>query len=138
VRTFDPAFASRINVALKYRDLDESARALIWRRCLTQVQPKPIEDSKTHNSASQTTPPPTYSAQVISRLAAKPLNGRQIRSIVRTARSIAASEGVQMDLKHVTSVLEVAEKFTKDLESDEASLIYGAEGEELGSAKHLY
>ncbi|KXS09147.1 P-loop containing nucleoside triphosphate hydrolase protein [Gonapodya prolifera JEL478] len=129
VRTFDPAFASRINVALKYRDLDESARALIWRRCL-------IQGAQTNDNRDTTTT--AFTPQVIARLSEKTLNGRQIRSIVRTARSIAASEGVEMDMKHIKVVLEVAEKFTKDLESDEASLIYGAEGEELGSARHLY
>ncbi|KXS13553.1 P-loop containing nucleoside triphosphate hydrolase protein [Gonapodya prolifera JEL478] len=104
IASFDPAFASRINVALKYDDLQVAARTTIWRRCLQNV------------CGAEST---EFSDSDLANLAAAELNGRQIRSIVKTAKCIATSKGVELGMRHVNIVLGVADKFTRDLKKAE-------------------
>ncbi|KAJ3340426.1 hypothetical protein HDU93_007033 [Gonapodya sp. JEL0774] len=100
IASFDPAFASRINVALKYEDLDSTARTTIWKRCLQNAAGKSY----------------SFTDEDITNLAKVALNGRQIRSIVKTAKCIATSQDVDLGMRQVRTVLGVSEKFTKDLE----------------------
>jgi SpoVK/Ycf46/Vps4 family AAA+-type ATPase len=90
----DPAFESRIHVSLHYPDLDFDARKEIWKSFITKVQ-------------SSETNPSIISSEDISKLASQTLNGRQIKNLVASARSIAAEERVNLDASHITTVLEV-------------------------------
>jgi len=73
VKCFDEAFHSRISVALKYDDLDLKARHKIWVNLLEAAGVTGIETEK---------------------MAECELNGRQIRSCIRLAESLAISEGI--------------------------------------------
>jgi len=101
VRCFDEAFHSRISVALKYEDLDREAREKIWTNLL--------------------------SAAKISGLNAKGLsefniNGRQIRTTIRLAQSLANSEGVTVTSDHVMATITVAQQFVSDMMTEDALL----------------
>ncbi|KAJ5496143.1 hypothetical protein N7539_001259 [Penicillium diatomitis] len=76
VRTIDPAFGSRITVALRYQALDEEARMKIWK---DQVGRLKIESTSGEIS--------------FDALAKVPLNGRQIKNASRLAVSLAAENG---------------------------------------------
>ncbi|KAJ3031884.1 hypothetical protein HK097_005402, partial [Rhizophlyctis rosea] len=67
VRTFDPAFESRVTVALHYPDLDFEARKQVWRNLMGRVKVE-VEGEIDYD-----------------RLARRELNGRQIKNAVRLA-----------------------------------------------------
>jgi len=75
VKCFDEAFHSRISVALKYDDLDEESRGQVWINLL--------EAAGIDYKANKVD---------INVLRTAPLNGRQIRSVIRLAQSLAFSE----------------------------------------------
>ncbi|KAJ3364755.1 hypothetical protein GGF31_008901 [Allomyces arbusculus] len=97
VAEFDAAFGSRITLALRYADLDTNGRAKIW----TQVLDR-IHHGQRAAWASRIDLPP---------LAAVPLNGRRIKSVLRTAQAMAAREGRDLDMAHIRKVLRLVSEF---------------------------
>lgn len=95
VATFDEAFQSRIHVALKYNKLDKSARGKVWQNFMKFDE---IDGGK----------------EILETVVEKDLNGRQIKNCVRTARSLAESEGKSVGIKHLMMVLDIQEQFEKD------------------------
>lgn len=161
VKSFDPAFVSRFNVALKFPNLDKKARSAIWRRFLTdagvQVEsaPKTVDDAgkavtngfaHPHGSdddAAVSTPSEKAAVcyvtrKELDRLASKPFNGRTIRNIVRTSHSIALSEGVPLALSHVNSVVDVSEAFNKDFQEYDVEATYAAKGEGFDDQNRMF
>ncbi|KAE8447854.1 hypothetical protein EG329_010083 [Mollisiaceae sp. DMI_Dod_QoI] len=94
VSACDPAFESRIHVSLHYPDLEFDARKEIWKNFITKAQ-KGEKD------------PRAIGLEEMNRLAAHPLNGRQIKNLVGSARSIASECGENLDASHITTVLDV-------------------------------
>ncbi|KAF3929140.1 hypothetical protein AA313_de0200101 [Arthrobotrys entomopaga] len=102
VKTFDEAFQSRIHVALRYRDLDKSAREQVWRNFI-----KKIEDSGNTIAIKDS----DYDF-----LGSVPLNGRQIKNAARTALSLAENMGEKMSVSTIKSVLGIVEAFERDFQ----------------------
>ncbi|KAG0026824.1 hypothetical protein BGZ81_006075 [Podila clonocystis] len=75
VRTFDPAFESRVTVAMRYEQLSEDARVQIWRNLMGRVTVTVESDSLDYG-----------------RLGHHVLNGRQIKNAVRLAVALAREE----------------------------------------------
>lgn len=76
VRSFDPAFESRVTVALRYDALSADARAQVWRNLLLRVNKAPDVS--------------------VEKLAANyEMNGRQIKNAVRLAVSLAREKNVE-------------------------------------------
>eukprot|EP01120_Amphizonella_sp_Union-15-10_P007490 TRINITY_DN2533_c0_g1_i1.p1 TRINITY_DN2533_c0_g1~~TRINITY_DN2533_c0_g1_i1.p1 ORF type:complete len:654 (+),score=165.41 TRINITY_DN2533_c0_g1_i1:92-2053(+) len=96
VRVFDEAFHSRISVALKYEDLDISAREKVWDHLLDSANIKGLNCKE---------------------LAKYPLNGRQIRTTIRLAQSLALAEGVDVGAVHIQATVGVSNQFVEDLMS---------------------
>lgn len=103
--TIDVAFESRIDITLRYPDLSQENRGLIWRNFLESVKslPTSIEEKD------------------VATLASYPLNGRQIKSAVKTAHIIAASEKKSMSLEHLKLVLDLRKDAKTLLSSKEPS-----------------
>jgi len=93
VAEFDPAFHSRISLALRYGDLDEEARGQVWATLLGAAG---------------------FFGAEVSAVAGKTLNGRQIKNAIRMAQSLAASEQVEPSQEHLLRVLEVVETFSSE------------------------
>ncbi|KAK6544314.1 hypothetical protein TWF694_001014 [Orbilia ellipsospora] len=102
VKTFDEAFQSRIHVALRYRDLDKSAREQVWRNFIQK-----IEDAGNTVAIKES----DYDF-----LGSVPLNGRQIKNAARTALSLAENMGEKMNLSTIKSVLGIVEAFERDFQ----------------------
>ncbi|KAJ6261037.1 hypothetical protein Dda_3702 [Drechslerella dactyloides] len=100
VKTFDEAFQSRIHVALRYRDLDKSAREQVWRNFIQK-----IEDGGNTTAIREV----DYEF-----LGSVPLNGRQIKNAARTAFSLAENMGQTLTVDIIKSVLGIVEAFEKD------------------------
>jgi len=98
VKSFDPAFHSRISMALKYDDLNQEARAQVWKNFLDVAQVSGVNVDE-------------FSKHII--------NGRQIKTTIRLAKALALSEGddVPVTDAHIKGVLDVSRKFDpKDLD----------------------
>ena len=100
VSTFDDAFKSRIHIPIRYTDLSFSSRAEIWRNFCKRVPGGVDIDEKG-----------------IEVLAEHELNGRQIKNVLKAAESLAAFDGVRIDLGQLQQVTKIQATFEKDLDS---------------------
>ena len=98
VREFDPAFHSRISVALKYGKLTRHAREQIWSNLLSAAG---ITELDPHE------------------LSKYEINGRQIKTTIRLAMGLAAHSGVPVNAEHVRATLAISQQFVKDLSAKE-------------------
>ncbi|KXS10846.1 P-loop containing nucleoside triphosphate hydrolase protein [Gonapodya prolifera JEL478] len=83
VKNFDPAFESRVTVALKYDDLTADARAQVWSNLLSRI-PKGAPgrlDIKVDGSVD------------LKKLSRHALNGRQIKNAVRLSLALVEEGG---------------------------------------------
>jgi len=94
VAEFDPAFYSRISVALKYDALTTAAREQVW---INLLQAAGIQGLNTHM------------------LAEHDLNGRQIKNSLRLAQSLAKSQGCMMTTEHLDNVIKISERFLENV-----------------------
>ena len=111
VQTFDPAFQSRIHVALRYGELTGKAKKSVWKTFLEKVRDlgKDIKDpDKAVKIAA-------FSEEDYASLSRRNLNGRQIKNAVRTAQALALNEDEPLSMQHIIKVLDVAETFERDL-----------------------
>ncbi|KAJ7651008.1 AAA family ATPase [Roridomyces roridus] len=97
VNTFDPAFQSRIHMALKYENLEADARKQLWKDFLSKL---PAGGA-------------VISEEGYDVLAAHDINGRQIKNAVKTAESLAAFQGQVLGLEHLETVLKTQAEFAE-------------------------
>ncbi|KAF9872533.1 AAA family ATPase [Colletotrichum karsti] len=98
VRTFDDAFKSRIHVPLKYDGLSKESRLKVWKNFLAKVEGGVDVDEAG-----------------LERLAEGELNGRQIKNIVRTAKSLAAHKKRRLDCSQLQQVVDIQMNFEREL-----------------------
>ncbi|KAF7533702.1 hypothetical protein G7054_g6863 [Neopestalotiopsis clavispora] len=84
----DPAFQSRIHLTLQYPDLDHQARKQIWQQF-----------------CSRSSPGDSLISEDLTGLSELPLNGRQIKNIIKISSLLAKREGASLQLGHVETVL---------------------------------
>jgi hypothetical protein len=92
VKIIDDAFRSRIHVALYFNDLDASAKTQVWNAFLAKV-------------GAALTP------EEVRKLAAREINGRQIKNAVRTATSLAHGRTEPLALTHFLETLDAMDDF---------------------------
>jgi len=96
LKSFDPAFQSRVSIAIKYKRLDFESRKKIWSNFLDSAGlPQPADSE-------------------LNSLAQFKLNGRQIRNTLRLAAVVASEEGVDLQLRHIHEMLVLSKKWFKD------------------------
>ncbi|KAL2022052.1 hypothetical protein VTK56DRAFT_6096 [Thermocarpiscus australiensis] len=113
VTTFDDAFKSRIHIPLRYTDLSVDSRRQIWRNFCRMVPGGVDVDDKG-----------------LARLAESDLNGRQIKNAIKAAESLAAYDGVKLDLDRLLQITKIQAMFESDLTS-----VTGVDYTAPGSAK---
>ena len=94
VKEFDPAFYSRISIALKYNALDNDAREKIWTNLLAAAK---------------------ITGLVPAELAKVEINGRQIKNTIRLAQGLAKQQGVEVNMNHINQTLSVSKQFLLDI-----------------------
>lgn len=87
--TMDRAFQSRIHLTLRYPDLEPAAKDHIWRYFVTQMKADV-----------------TLTEEAYHRLARLPLNGRQIKNVVKISTLLAAQDDVPLNIDYINTVLE--------------------------------
>ncbi|KAI0007268.1 P-loop containing nucleoside triphosphate hydrolase protein [Xylariaceae sp. FL0662B] len=103
ITSFDPAFQSRIHLALKYHPLDSNARESLWRLFL----------QRTSGFNAENWPP-----EVLKELAAVDVNGRQIKNTVSTAYALALAEDQNFGPEQVRDVLETVDEFRMEFNKE--------------------
>ena len=91
VASFDPAFRSRIHVNLDYPPLSKTARVSIWTNFLKNKQH--IEAAVTRDQ--------------IDELAERPMNGREIKNIIKVAGLLAGQKGEKLAIGHLATILKI-------------------------------
>lgn len=94
INAIDPAFESRIDISLSFKDLDVVDRAKIWRVLLSG----PVIDAEAFGDTD------------FDKLAQVQFNGRQIASAVKTARILAAHDNCAVNMGHLDVVIEIRSK----------------------------
>ncbi|KAH9808825.1 P-loop containing nucleoside triphosphate hydrolase protein [Teratosphaeria destructans] len=98
VSTFDDAFKSRIHVPLKYDDLTVESRKQIWKNFLVRQEGVFVDEAG------------------LAALAQANINGRQIKNVIRTAKSLAQFHGEQLDQKKLQQIITIQEEFEAELD----------------------
>ena len=97
VKEFDPAFHSRISIALKYSKLSKETRKQIWTNLLHSANVVGID---------------------VNKLSEVEINGRQIKNTIRLSQGLAKQDGVPVDLSHIQTTLEISRQFKQDTLED--------------------
>ncbi|KAL0577786.1 hypothetical protein V5O48_004215 [Marasmius crinis-equi] len=119
IKVFDEAFLSRFNIAVKYPELNQNGRYLIWSRFLELAGYKIVESPFiTNDDLNHEKVIPRKS---IEALAAKSFNGRTIKNLVRTAQALALSANSPLKMEHVHIVVRAQEKFLEDFAVERSS-----------------
>jgi len=101
VATFDDAFKSRIHVPLKYGRLDKGSRVKVWKNFLAKLE---VEGGI------------EIDEEGYERLAEGELNGRQIKNVVRTAKSLASYKKRRLDREQLQQVMDIQMAFEEEME----------------------
>jgi ATP-dependent 26S proteasome regulatory subunit len=102
-RGIDKAFQSRIGMHLEYPDLDETARAAVWKNFLTTSKRK-VEITEAE----------------VRTLSKVPLNGRQIKSVMKQAQLLAARvPNTSLQLQHVQRIMRLTHSLVSEKELDD-------------------
>ena len=103
MKTFDPAFESRIHFCLVYPDLDNNARETIWRSFTAQARLNRRVRVDLNDSN-------------IRELATLDLNGRQIKNVVSVAQAVAMKRNTTLDESSIRTTIKLTQNFDKTKE----------------------
>jgi hypothetical protein len=102
-RSFDPAFESRVTVALRYESLDTQARTQVWRNLLERVSVPHVDFAKIS----------------VEKLGAEHvLNGRQIKNAVRLAVALARERSTPVTQAILETTLAVTSLGRQEMRND--------------------
>ncbi len=107
VNTFDDAFKSRIHVPLKYNDLTTSSRKQIWKNFLDKTDGEVDLSEKEYDALAQAS-----------------INGRQIKNVIRTAKSLAQFHEEKLDIKKLQQVVKIQDEFEQELDLMNGSNVF--------------
>ncbi|KAI3661104.1 hypothetical protein MP638_000441 [Amoeboaphelidium occidentale] len=103
VSSFDPAFQSRVTVAMKFKSLDATDRRKIWTNLLKVAG---ISEA-------------TLKSLDLDKLAQHDLNGRQIKNTIQLALALTQHRKTELNQEALDSTLKICLDFTSDLNTTE-------------------
>lgn len=106
IDAIDPAFLTRISLALHYDSLDESARKRVWMNLLIKSGYENLIQNGTI---------------CVGQLAQFPLNGREIKNVLRLAISIAAEDGVNLCQNSLIDMVEIVNECKQRIQNSSSS-----------------
>lgn len=90
IETMDLAFDSRVDIRLHYPELDVPAKRKVWSNFVTKLPGSSC-----------------IGAEELDKLAELDLNGRQIKSAMKTAHLLASGKDESVGYDHVKTVLKI-------------------------------
>jgi ATPase family associated with various cellular activities (AAA) len=128
VDNIDAAFESRIHLSLQYDELDKPSRKHVWETFLSRAI---TAGNKTGNTNGLVPPSDInggeaaktsgFTEEEIDKLADRPMNGRQIKNVLKTSQLLASKQGVQLGFSHVDTVMRLRERNARKRSVDELS-----------------
>ncbi|PQE06093.1 hypothetical protein CJF30_00005034 [Rutstroemia sp. NJR-2017a BBW] len=116
VGTFDEAFKSRIQLALRYENLTENQRRKVWENFIERLGDIYFTPLINNAPIDSELPPNIDELRAnLPRLAKYDMNGRQIRNAITTARQLALFKKKSMGYTELKHVIDIAAKFDKYL-----------------------
>jgi hypothetical protein len=109
VKAIDVAIQSRVQLAIRYHDLNPTQRLAIYLNRLKYIPDDEFKDREALIRSLKTSP------LIKLRPSEDPPNGRQIRNIVTYARALAKSEGKPLTIEHLLSVADTTSTFTDSM-----------------------
>ncbi|CAB4445185.1 unnamed protein product [Rhizophagus irregularis] len=106
VKCFDAAFQSRVSISLKYNDLDINAREQVWYTYLDRIEGK------------------NKSQVDVEKLKKRPLNGREIKTVVRLAKALATKNDPDalITTQQVETILDISKSFGEELAENDLKM----------------
>lgn len=105
---FDEAFKSRIQLNLRYQNLDKNQRLEIWRNFISRLERLAGNINGFEIDAKGI-------LGHLDKLATPKLNGREIRNAISTARQLARYRKQALGYTHLQAAIAEAEKFDQYL-----------------------
>ncbi len=96
---FDPAFRSRVTLAIHYKRPTQEGRFTIWTNLLKN---RGLE----------------FSTAEIEALASVDINGREIKNAINSAGALAAEDGLEVNVSHIREILECQATFDKEVKAE--------------------
>ena len=113
LKTFDIAVQSRVNFAIKYKDLDDKQKKAIYKTFIDQL----TDDNTTDKQQLLGWLDDDEQTEEYGGSPFKELNGRQIRNVLFSAASIAQGDSdKRLKLEHIRKILRETTNFVKDME----------------------
>ena len=113
LRTFDIAVQSRVNFAIKYKDLDDKQKKAIYKNFIEQL----TDDNTSNKQELLDWLDDDELTEEYGGSPFKDLNGRQIRNVLFSAASIAQGDSdKRLKLEHIRRILRETTNFVKDME----------------------
>ena len=113
LKTFDIAVQSRVNFAIKYKDLDDKQKKAIYKTFIDQL----TDDNTTDKQQLLGWLDDDEQTEEYGGSPFKELNGRQIRNVLFSAASIAQGDSdKRLRLDHIRKLLRETTNFVKDME----------------------
>ena len=104
IAQFDVAVQSRVHIAIKYQDLNDTQTCTIFDKFLRQYENQDAVDD-----------PANIKKYVGREMAKKHFDGRQIRNIVSSAMGLAQAKDRKMNVEDIKQVVGIVEDFKNDL-----------------------
>lgn len=127
VGIFDEAFKSRIQLNLRYENLDKSQRLKIWMNFISRLEALQVENGGGIPGLQMNV---KEIRDHIESLATPKLNGREIRNVISTARQLAMYRCQPLGYSHLRTVIAEAEKF-----DDYLTKLHGFSADEMQQDK---
>ncbi|KAK1839779.1 ATPase [Colletotrichum chrysophilum] len=114
ITQFDIAVQSRVNLGIKYDDLQRDQKQEIFDNFIGQLKPDQVKDKEMIRR--------WFKDEEEARDWTEGLNGRQIRNILFSAASLAQQDGGELDLKHISRMAKSTWRFHDSIKTvvDEA------------------
>ncbi|XP_014551171.1 hypothetical protein COCVIDRAFT_31239 [Bipolaris victoriae FI3] len=109
VKSIDVAIQSRVQLAIRYQDLNPTQMLKIYQGRLMRISAEEIEDMTELMKSLEKSP------LIKLRSSEVPPNGRQIRNIVTHAWALAKSEEEKLNIQHLQSVANMTLDFTESM-----------------------
>lgn len=97
IHQFDPAFESRVTVALRYEHLEPSARSQIWKNLISKLK-VPVSKEIDYKSLGETV-----------------MNGRQIKNAVRLAVALSQDAKRELNMEFIQKTLSITALGREDM-----------------------
>jgi len=104
INSLDPAFQTRITLALRYENLDKAARAQVWKNILVSSGHGPLVAGGSID---------------VSKLAESELNGREIKNSIRLSMALAEEDGTEFSQEIILETVEVLLDFNQKMSTAE-------------------